>query len=95
MNLYLLQGLRLLASTFPFFAMSIVYIFCYWLPKKHCASKQRAFEQNIRIGQEVSTKSGIIGTVVEKTETTLTIKSDSSLLKIRRSSLKANSENNE
>lgn len=95
MNLYWMQGLRLLASIFPFLAMSFVYIFCYWLPKRLLESKQRKFEQNIKIGQEITTASGIVGTVIEKTENFITIKSGASFLKIRSWSLKNSSERND
>ncbi len=67
----------------------MIYLFCYWLPKLNCRKKQILFEQNVKIGQEVTTKSGVIGVVVEKDDKSVTIKSGSSLLKIRRGSLLA------
>lgn len=71
-----------LTSIIPIIGMIILYHFLLWLPQTNAKQNHTELLANIKPGDVVLTKSGIIGYVVEKNENTLIIKSCNTHLKI-------------
>lgn len=69
-------------SVIPIIGMIILYHFLLWLPQTNAQQNHTELLANIKLGDVIQTKSGIIGCVVEKNDSTLIIKSCNTHLKI-------------
>jgi preprotein translocase subunit YajC len=76
-----------LQSILPFLLMFVVIYFFMIRPQQAKAKKEKQFENGLKIGDKIVTKSGLHGKVSELAETTVIIETMSGKLKMERSAI--------
>ncbi len=76
-----------LQSILPFLLMFVVIYFFMIRPQQAKAKKEKQFENGLKVGDKIVTKSGLHGKVSELAETTVIIETMSGKLKIERSAI--------
>ena len=76
-----------LQSILPFLLMFVVIYFFMIRPQQAKAKKEKQFENALKIGDKIVTKSGLHGKVSELAETTVIIETMSGKLKMERSAI--------
>lgn len=71
----------------PFILMFVVIYFFMIRPQQKRAKLEKEFEQNLKAGDKIVTKSGIHGKVSELGETTVVIETMAGKLKMERSAI--------
>jgi preprotein translocase subunit YajC len=76
-----------LQQVLPFILMFVVIYFFMIKPQQSRAKKEKEFENALKVGDKIVTKSGIHGKVSELAETTVIIETMSGKLKMERSAI--------
>ncbi|MDY0090803.1 MAG: preprotein translocase subunit YajC [Flavobacteriaceae bacterium] len=76
-----------LQSLFPFLLMFVVLYFFMIRPQQKRAKQEKEFENNLKVGDRIITKSGIHGKVAELSEGTVVIETMAGKLKMERSAI--------
>ena len=76
-----------LSQFLPIILMFVVIYFFMILPQQKRAKKEKQFENNLKVGDKIITKSGFHGKISELAETTVVIETMSGKLKIERSAI--------
>jgi preprotein translocase subunit YajC len=76
-----------LQSFLPFILMFVVFYFFIIRPQQSKIKKEKEFENALKVGEKIITKSGIHGKIAEIAETTVVIETMSGKLKMERSAL--------
>jgi preprotein translocase subunit YajC len=76
-----------LQSILPFLLMFVVIYFFMIRPQQAKAKKEKQFENGLKVGDKIVTKSGLHGKVSELAETTVIIETMSGKLKMERSAI--------
>ena len=76
-----------LQSFLPFILMFVVFYFFIIRPQQSKLKKEKEFENALKVGEKIITKSGIHGKIAEIAETTVVIETMSGKLKMERSAL--------
>ncbi len=71
----------------PFILMFVVIYFFMIAPQRKRAKAEKEFENGIKVGDKIVTKSGIHAKIVELGETTIVIETMSGKLKMERSAI--------
>lgn len=71
----------------PFILMFVVIYFFMIRPQQKRAKSEKEFENALKVGDKIITKSGIHGKISEISETTIVIETMSGKLKMERNSL--------
>lgn len=71
----------------PFMLMFVVIYFFMIRPQQKRAKNEKEFENNLKVGDKIVTKSGLHGKVAELAETTVIIETMSGKLKMERSAI--------
>jgi preprotein translocase subunit YajC len=71
----------------PFILMFVVIYFFMILPQQKKLKKEKEFENSLKVGDRIITKSGIHGKISELGETTVVIETMSGKLKMERSAI--------
>lgn len=71
----------------PYVAMIAVFYFLMIRPQQKRAKTEREFEQSLKVGDKIITKSGIHGKIAELADTTIVIETMSGKLKMERSAI--------
>lgn len=71
----------------PLLLMFVVIYFFMILPQQRKAKKEREFENSLKVGDKIITKSGLHGRVSELAERTVIIETMSGKLKMERSAI--------
>jgi preprotein translocase subunit YajC len=71
----------------PFLLMFVVIYFFMIRPQQKRAKNEKEFENNLKVGDRIITKSGFHGKVVELADTSAVIETMSGKLKIERSAI--------
>ncbi len=71
----------------PFILMFVVIYFFMIRPQQKRAKQEKQFEQNLKVGDKIVTKSGIHGKIAELGETTVVIETMAGKLKMERSAI--------
>jgi len=71
----------------PYVAMLAVFYFLMIRPQQKRAKTEKEFENSLKIGDKIITKSGIHGKIAELSETTIVIETMSGKLKMERSAI--------
>lgn len=71
----------------PFLLMFVVIYFFMIRPQQKRAKNEREFENNLKVGDKIITKSGIHGKIAELSEGTVVIETMAGKLKMERSSI--------
>lgn len=71
----------------PFILMFVVIYFFMIRPQQKRAKQEKEFENTLKVGDKIVTKSGIHGKVSELAETTVVIETMAGKLKMERSSI--------
>ena len=71
----------------PFLLMFVVIYFFMIRPQQAKAKKEKQFENSLKVGDKIVTKSGLHGKVTELAETTVIIETMSGKLKMERSAI--------
>lgn len=71
----------------PFILMFVVLYFFMILPQQKRAKKEKEFENSLKVGDKIITKSGFHGKIAEISETSVVIETMSGKLKIERSAI--------
>lgn len=71
----------------PFILMFVVVYFFMILPQQKRAKKEKEFENSIKIGDKIITKSGIHGRIAELADTSVVIETMSGKLKMERNAI--------
>lgn len=71
----------------PFLLMFVVIYFFMIRPQQKRAKQEKAFENALKVGDKIITKSGIHGKVAELAETTVVIETMAGKLKMERSAI--------
>jgi preprotein translocase subunit YajC len=71
----------------PFLLMFVVIYFFMIRPQQKKAKQEKEFENNLKIGDKIITKSGIHGKVAELAEATIVIETMAGKLKMERSAI--------
>lgn len=71
----------------PFLLMFVVIYFFMILPQQKRVKKEKEFENNLKVGDKIITKSGLHGKISEMAETTIVIETMSGKLKMEKSAI--------
>ena len=71
----------------PFILMFVVIYFFMILPQQKKLKKEKEFENSLKVGDRIITKSGIHGKISELAETTVVVETMSGKLKMERSAI--------
>ena len=71
----------------PFILMFVVIYFFMIRPQQKRVKNEKEFENSLKVGDKIVTKSGIHGKIAELSDTTLVIETMSGKLKMERSSI--------
>jgi preprotein translocase subunit YajC len=71
----------------PFILMFVVIYFFMIRPQQKRAKLEKQFEQDLKVGDKIVTKSGIHGKISELAETTVVIETMAGKLKMERSAI--------
>lgn len=71
----------------PFILMFVVIYFFMIRPQQKRAKNEKEFENGLKVGDKIVTKSGIHGKIAELAETTIVIETMSGKLKMERSAI--------
>jgi preprotein translocase subunit YajC len=71
----------------PYVAMLAVFYFLMIRPQQKRAKTEKEFENSLKVGDKIITKSGIHGKIAELSETTIVIETMSGKLKMERSAI--------
>lgn len=71
----------------PFILMFVVIYFFMIRPQQKRAKQEKQFEQGLKVGDKIITKSGIHGKVAELADTTVVIETMAGKLKMERSAI--------
>jgi len=71
----------------PFLLMFVVIYFFMIRPQQKRAKNEKEFENNIKVGDKIITKSGIHGKIAELTDSTVILETMAGKLKMERSSI--------
>lgn len=71
----------------PFILMFVVIYFFMIRPQQKRAKQEKEFENNLKVGDKIITKSGLHGKVVELAETTVIVETMAGKLKMERSAI--------
>lgn len=71
----------------PFILMFVVIYFFMIRPQQKRAKQERQFEQDLKVGDKIVTKSGMHGKVAELADTTVVIETMAGKLKMERSAI--------
>lgn len=71
----------------PFILMFVVIYFFMILPQQKRAKKEKEFENALKVGDKIVTKSGLHGKIAELGDTTIVIETMSGKLKMERSAI--------
>lgn len=74
-------------SLLPFLLMFVVIYFFMIRPQQKRAKQEKEFENNLKVGDRIITKSGIHGKVAELSEGTVVIETMAGKIKIERSAI--------
>ncbi|WP_026711641.1 preprotein translocase subunit YajC [Flavobacterium filum] len=74
-------------SLFPFLLMFVVIYFFMIRPQQKRAKQEKEFENNLKVGDRIITKSGIHGKVAELSEGTVVIETMAGKIKMERSAI--------
>lgn len=74
-------------SLLPFILMFAVIYFFMIRPQQKRAKQEKAFEESLKVGDRIITKSGIHGKVAELSEGTVVIETMAGKLKMERSAI--------
>jgi len=75
------------AGLWPFLLMFVVIYFFMIRPQQQRAKKEKAFEDGLKIGDKIITKSGIHGKLAETAETTVVIETMAGKIKMEKSAI--------
>ncbi|MGG7034251.1 MAG: preprotein translocase subunit YajC [Flavobacterium sp.] len=76
-----------LTDFLPFVAMIAVLYFLMIRPQQKKAKQEREFENSLKVGDRIITKSGIHGKIAELAQTSVVIETMSGKLKMERSAI--------
>ncbi|WP_396146631.1 preprotein translocase subunit YajC [Flavobacterium sp.] len=76
-----------LSQFLPFILMFVVIYFFMILPQQKKLKKEKEFENSLKVGDRIITKSGIHGKISELAETTVVVETMSGKLKMERSAI--------
>lgn len=76
-----------LQSLLPFLLMFVVIYFFMIRPQQKRAKQEKEFENNLKVGDRIITKSGLHGKIAEVSEGTVVIETMSGKLKMERSAI--------
>ena len=76
-----------LSQFLPFILMCVVIYFFMILPQQKKLKKEKEFENSLKVGDRIITKSGIHGKISELAETTVVVETMSGKLKMERSAI--------
>ena len=76
-----------LTSFLPFLLMFVVIYFFMIRPQQNRMKKEKEFENSLKVGDRIITKSGIHAKIVELGETTVVIETMSGKLKMERTAI--------
>ena len=76
-----------LQSLLPFLLMFVVIYFFMIRPQQKRAKQEKEFENNLKVGDRIITKSGLHGKIAEVSEGTVVIETMSGKLKMDRSAI--------
>lgn len=71
----------------PYVLMFVVLYMFMILPQQKRAKKEKEFENSLKVGDKIITKSGLHGKISELSETTIVIETMSGKLKMERSAI--------
>ena len=71
----------------PFILMFVVIYFFMIRPQQKRAKNEKEFENGLKVGDKIVTKSGLHGKIAELAETTIVIETMSGKLKMERSAI--------
>ncbi|WP_298121658.1 preprotein translocase subunit YajC [Flavobacterium sp.] len=71
----------------PYVLMFVVLYMFMILPQQKRAKKEKEFENSLKVGDKIITKSGLHGKISELAETTIVIETMSGKLKMERSAI--------
>ncbi len=71
----------------PFILMFVVIYFFMIRPQQKRAKSEKEFENGLKVGDKIVTKSGLHGKIAELAETTIVIETMSGKLKMERSAI--------
>lgn len=71
----------------PYILMFVVLYVFMILPQQKKAKKEKEFENSLKVGDKIITKSGLHGKISELAETTIVIETMSGKLKMERSAI--------
>ena len=71
----------------PFILMFVVIYFFMIRPQQKRAKQEKEFDNNLKVGDKVITKSGLHGKVAELAETTVVLETMAGKLKMERSAI--------
>ncbi|MFY7742625.1 MAG: preprotein translocase subunit YajC [Flavobacterium sp.] len=74
-------------SLLPFLLMFVVIYFFMIRPQQKRAKQEKEFENNLKVGDRIITKSGIHGKVAELSEGTVVIETMAGKIKMERSAI--------
>jgi preprotein translocase subunit YajC len=76
-----------LSQFLPFILMFVVIYLFMILPQQKKLKKEKEFENSLKVGDRIITKSGIHGKISELAETTVVVETMSGKLKMERSAI--------
>ena len=76
-----------LTQFLPFILMFVVIYFFMILPQQKKVKKEKEFENSLKVGDKIITKSGLHGKISELAETTVVIETMSGKLKMERTAI--------
>ena len=76
-----------LTSFLPFLLMFVVIYFFMIRPQQQRAKKEKAFEEGLKVGDKIITKSGIHGKLAETAEATVVIETMAGKIKMEKSAI--------
>ncbi len=76
-----------LQQVLPFILMFVVIYFFMIKPQQNKAKKEKEFENALKVGDKIITKSGIHGKIAELADSTVIIETMSGKLKMERSAI--------
>ena len=76
-----------LSQFLPFILRFVVIYFFMILPQQKKLKKEKEFENSLKVGDRIITKSGIHGKISELAETTVVVETMSGKLKMERSAI--------
>jgi preprotein translocase subunit YajC len=76
-----------LMKVLPYILMIVVFYFLMIRPQQNKLKKEKEFENSLKAGDRIVTKSGIHGKIAELAESTVVIETMSGKLKLERSAI--------